>query len=66
MNEVTLRYDNNTETIIQELRNYWGLKDEAEVFAKSLVQLRVATAVDSTQGELIARKGTQETIILLR
>jgi hypothetical protein len=64
--QVTLRYDNNTENIIQELKEYWGLKDEADVFAKSLTQLRVATAIHSTEGELIARRGSQETKILLR
>lgn len=66
MSQVTLRFDHNTEEIIERLKNYWGLKDEAEVFQKSLVHLNIATAIDSTEGELIARKGTKETKILLR
>jgi len=65
MSQVTLKYDNMTEDVIEHLKNYWGLKDEAEVFEKSLKYLRIATAIDSTKGELIARKGTQETKIIL-
>ncbi len=66
MVELTLVYDSNTESIIRRLKEYWKLNDEAEVFKKSLGQLRIATAVDSTNGELIARRGTDETKINLR
>lgn len=66
MSQVLLKYDSNTENMIEHLKKYWGLKDEAEVFEKSLIQLSIATAVDSSDGELIARKGENETKILLR
>jgi hypothetical protein len=66
MTEITLRYDHDTESKIKSLMKYWGYKDEAELFVQTLTHFLLMTAVDSTDGELIARKGTHETKILLR
>jgi hypothetical protein len=65
MAELTIRYDDYTDNEIQKLKNYWNLKDEAEVISKSIAMLRLITAVDSTDGDLVARKGAEETRILL-
>ena len=66
MTELTLRYDNNTKEKIDSLMKYWGYKDESELFKRSLNDLLLITAIDSSHGELIARKGKDETKILLR
>lgn len=66
MTELTLRYDDNTDNKIKSLMKYWGYKDESELFTQSLTHFLLMTAVDSTDGELIARKGTHETKLILR
>lgn len=66
MSVLTLRFDNNTDHTIRNLMEYWGYKDEAELFTQTLNHFILMTEVASTNGELIARKGLDETKILLR
>jgi hypothetical protein len=61
MTEITLRYDHNTENIINEMRHFWGFKNEAQVIEKALASLRFLMAVKSTNGEIIARREGAET-----
>ena len=66
MTELKFRIDTNTDNKIKNLMKYWGYKDEAELFKQTLNHFLLMTDIDSVDGELIARKGTEETKINLR
>lgn len=61
MTELTLELDNNADQCIHELKHHYGLKTKAQVISKAIAMLKIAAYVDSTDGELIARKGAHET-----
>ena len=66
MNEYTFRLDNKTDDQVTDLMTHYGVKTQAEIFEKALAALMIHAYVDSTDGELIARKGCHETKIILR
>lgn len=65
MTELTLELDSKTSQSIKELMGHYRIKNKAELISKALAILKVAAYVDSTQGELLARKGQHETRIVI-
>lgn len=63
MTQLTLELDTRTSATINDLMYHYGLRTKAELFTKALSILKLAAFVDSTNGELIARKGADETKI---
>lgn len=63
MTHLTLELDTRTSAIVNDLMYHYGLRNKAELFTKALSILKVAAFVDSSNGELIARKGSEETKI---
>lgn len=66
MTELTIELDNNAMISFNDLMIHYRLKTKAEVITKGLLLLKIAAAIDETQGELIARKGSGETRIIVR
>ncbi len=65
MTELTLELDSQASESIKELMSYYRVSSKAEVISKALAVLRTAAYIDKTQGELIARKGSHETKIVV-
>lgn len=65
MTELTLELDTNANESIHDLMSHYRLKTKAELISKALAVLKIAAYIDSTQGELIARKGTNETKLII-
>lgn len=65
MTELTLELDSKTSQSIKELMGHYRIKNKAELISKALAILKVAAYVDSTHGELLARKGQHETRIVI-
>ena len=65
MNEVTLHFDNMALKSIQDLMKYYKIKSKAELIAKAISLLKIVAYIDNTQGELVARKGEDETRIFI-
>jgi hypothetical protein len=66
MSNITLHIDETMEKEIEGLKKHYNASSKAEVFRKSLALLKVASQVEETNGELIARKGDKETKIIIR
>ncbi len=66
MTELTLELDKNTNDSFHDLMNHYDLKTKAQVVAKGISLLKIAAYVDLTEGELIVRKGSHETKIIVR
>lgn len=66
MANLTLNLDKSMEKEIEALKKHYHATSKAEVIRKSLALLKIASQVDETQGELIARKGDKESKIIIR
>jgi hypothetical protein len=66
MSNLTLNLDEKAEKSINKLREHYGASSKAEVIRKALALLQVAAEIDSTNGELVARKNNKETKIIVR
>lgn len=66
MLEITLELDTNAEDNFKHLMKHWKLKSKAALIQRMAELFTIATYVDQTNGELIARKGSHETKINLR
>lgn len=66
MTEITFEFNDTANIAIDDLMKYYGVKTKAEIISKAIAILKIAAYVDSTQGQLIARKGTQETQLTTR
>lgn len=66
MTELTLQLDSNALNSFKDLMRHYGLDTKAEVVTKGLSLLKIAAYVDSTDGELIVRRGSHETKIIVR
>ena len=64
--ELTLNFDAKAIQTINSLMMHYKAKNKAELIAKALTVLKVAAQVDTTGGELIARKGKDETKIVVK
>lgn len=63
MSELNLEIDNTTESIIKDLSQFYNVTT-AELISKGLTLLKIAAHVTRTHGQLIARKGLKETLLL--
>lgn len=66
MSNLTLNLDTRAEESIEELREHYGATSKAEVIRKALALLQIAADIETTKGELLARKGSKETRIIIR
>jgi len=65
MTQLTIELDRNAVNRFDQLMTHYKLKDQAAVISKALAALTIFAAIDSTDGELIARKGEHETRIIV-
>ncbi len=66
MNEVTLQFDKQASKSIDDLMKYYNVGSRAELISKAIYMLKVAARVGSMEGQLIARKNGEETIIKMK
>ncbi len=66
MNEVTLQFDKQASKSIDDLMKYYNVGSRAELISKAIYMLKVAARVGKMEGELIARKDGEETIIKMK
>lgn len=66
MTEIALELDTIAQKSVTDLMYYYGMKNKAELFSKALAVLKIAAHIESTHGELFARKGNKETKIVVR
>lgn len=66
MTELLLELDSKANESINNLKQHYGLHTKAEVISKAIAMLKIAAYVDSTDGQLIARKGNHETQLIFR
>ena len=66
MSNLTLNLDTKAEKSIEVLRQHYGVTSKAEIIRKAIALLQVAAEIESSQGELIARKDKNETKIIVR
>ena len=65
MTELTLEFDKKASQSIKELMAYYNVNNRADIISKAISVLKIAAHVKQTDGELIARKGTHETKIIV-
>lgn len=65
MTELTLEFDRKATQNIKDLMSHYQLNSTADVVKKAIAVLQVAAHVDKTKGQLIARKGANETRIIV-
>lgn len=66
MSNITLHIDEKMDKEIEKLKKHYNATSRAEIFRKSLALLKVASQIEETDGELIARKGDKESRIIVR
>ena len=66
MNEVTLQFDKQASQSIDDLMKYYNVTSRAELISKAIYMLKVAARIGLMEGQLIARKNGEETIIKMR
>lgn len=66
MSNLTLNLDKTAEETLQRLKNHYRVGSKAEVIRKALTLLDIASEIEETKGELLARKGDKETRIIIR
>lgn len=65
MKELSLELDEKANDDIDDLMNYYGV-GRANIVKKALAVLKIAAYVSKTNGELLARKGLEETTIVVK
>lgn len=66
MTELTLQFDQRATQSINDLMHHYKVKNKAALISKALSVLKIAAYVDQTHGELFARKGDNETKIIVK
>lgn len=66
MTEITLELDREATQSIDELMCHFKVDNRAELISKAIAMLKVAAHVGKTGGSLYARKGNQETKLIIR
>jgi len=66
MTELILNLDKRATDSIKDLMSHYRVGSKAEIISKALAVLKIASHIDKTQGELVARKGSHETKIIVR
>lgn len=65
MTELALELDNVSKSQIKDLMKYYGT-NSAEIISKALAALTTIVHIEKTHGQLIARKGNNETQLFIR
>jgi hypothetical protein len=65
MTEITINLDVKASQSMHELMSYYGVKSKAAIISKAMALLKTATYISKTNGELLARKGSHETKIVI-
>lgn len=65
MTEIALSLDRKAQESIRDLMDHYHVKTKAEIISKAIAILTIAAHIERTQGELVARKGMQETKIVV-
>ena len=65
MEEVTYKLDQCATDSIKDLMRFYRVYDSADVIKKGLALLKIAAYVEQTDGEMIVRKGNNETKIII-
>jgi hypothetical protein len=66
MFQLALELDNKAQKSINDLMNHYRVNSRAEIISKALAILKTVSYIEETNGELFARKGNQETKIVVR
>lgn len=66
MTEITLEVDQKASDSMNELMTHYKISSRAELITKAIAMLKVAAYVSQTGGALYARKGNQETQLIVR
>jgi len=66
MQDLTLTLDHKMTQSLHELMSHYGVKSKAEIIAKAIVVLKTIAYVNNEDGEIVARKGDKETLIIVR
>jgi hypothetical protein len=66
MGILNLKLDRKAEKEIEKLKKHYGSSSKADVIRKGLALLKVASEIEDTHGELIARKDGKESRIIIR
>lgn len=66
MSELALELDHTAQKSINDLMNHYNVGSKAEIVSKAIAVLKIAAHIESTDGELFARKGSHETKIVVR
>jgi hypothetical protein len=66
MAEITLNFDKEALHSIDDLMKFYQVSNKADLITKAITVLKICAHVDRTNGELVARKNGQESIILTR
>jgi len=60
MTELVLELDGRANATVNSLMQHYGLRTKAELFSKAISILKIAAYIEATNGELIARRGDEE------
>lgn len=63
MSELTFTIDDKMTQSMEGMMRHYGVKTKADLISKAIAILKIASHVDETHGELIARKDGRETKI---
>lgn len=66
MRQMTLGFTDETDKCIKHLMSHYQIDNYPEIITKALAVLQTAAYIDETNGELIARKGTRESKIIIK
>jgi metal-responsive CopG/Arc/MetJ family transcriptional regulator len=66
MTEITLELDQKAAQSINDLMDHYKVNSRAEIISKAIAMLKIAAHVGKTGGSLYARKGTNETKLIVR
>jgi hypothetical protein len=66
MTDLILQLDKRASESLKELMTHYRVSSKAEIISKAIAVLKIASHIDKTEGELLARKGTRETKIIVR
>lgn len=66
MTELTFQFDHKATQSMKDLMAFYKVKNKADLISKGFAMLKLAAHIERTDGELVARKGANETKIIVR
>lgn len=66
MIELALELDVRAQKQINDLMHHYNVESRAEIICKALAALKTIAHIEKTNGQLIARKGNDETQLVIR